>query len=515
MNRFSRNALFALLAVAVMVVPAFAGTTFVNHGPAAGNGSAPYVAAFEGLGAAQNATLLGPGGILPSAAGNFALSYQLGQNLASGNLLQVEFSGSAAFNGAKILVCSQNGGAGTGNAQLGAATPASNSLSQNFQVEIPITASAAAGNFVWLTDAAACNGVGAANFPIRVAQATAIGNSTVTMAIVTAGGIPVDASSQRTILNVVNQYTVSFSTGDAIGIDFLGTPGDGTHLTAGAGNLVAGTTGKVIIAIAAVNMATGANAVGNNVARGLTVGAAVSLSDSQNWQGVKQAFLMNAAACVNGGAGNIVSSTSPPPSGIVTLAIPAAAWNGGAAGNFSVCVEVNGTTNLTSRVISSTADISVSAGGNDPAASANTTVQTWTPNGYQGTVPYLTTAVSYQTICIVNNASLNNGTIFVDVLSDEGANLTGLTNLTIGAITSKQTRRVDFNVFDIKLDGVKVKDVSAIGAEKRYSAMFTVTANPVNVTINCIQNDPGLGGKRAVPTLTGATAVPANDAWKQ
>jgi hypothetical protein len=58
------------------------------------------------------------------------------------------------------------------------------------------------------------------------------------------------------------------------------------------------------------------------------------------------------------------------------------------------------------------------------------------------------------------------------------------------------------------LTGGTAIDLTSSGTNTRYVTKLTVTTNPNNSTISCVQTDPATGAKRSVTVLT-------NSGWVQ
>ena len=244
---------------------------------------------------------------------------------------------------------------------------------------------------------------------------------------------------------------------------------------------------------------------GQNAA--LTVSAVVSLQDSAAWQGVKRLYLVPSATACTIGA-NIVANSAP--ANTVALTLPSTGAGGGnfngiATSQYDLCIEADGVTSLQTRTITASDAITVSGGGTVPTAPfAN--AMTWGLNAYQGLIPFMVNAASVPTFCLVNNADIaRSGSVLIDVISSEGAIV--ITNLNIGTLAPKTSQLYSFtgNEIDtVSTAGVAVKvgDLTTLGANVRYSPRMTVTVNPNNVTVACIQTDPVSGVKRSVPVFS-------------
>jgi len=133
----------------------------------------------------------------------------------------------------------------------------------------------------------------------------------------------------------------------------------------------------------------------------------------------------------------------------------------------------------------------------------------WSTDGFQGVVPYMSANPLFTTICFINNTTTAAVTVFADILSAEsGASLTGLTGMTIGTVPAGGVTRFDFTSSILPYSftgGAEVAGtaipLTGLNAADRYSARLTVTGTTTAITTNCIQLDPA-GSKRAVPVLT-------------
>lgn len=520
MSKYLKVSLLAMLAIAMIAGTAFAGTTSVNHLSAGAN----YSAALEAMGAARNVAIVGTtnASSLPTSK---PIAYVLGQNLSSGNLIRMTLSGAAFKGGSAIYVCAINGG-GTANIAIGSASPSANATTQSFQVgtiDAP-AANVAGGNFVWFTDSADCDAAASNTFPVQLSARSSTGTATVSVDIITAGGITVDDASTATLANFAQEYSVALSSADTVTIDYLGTPGNGTRFiedAPGGNTIAAPTANKIVITRTGYNLAavaSNATATQGGVNAGLAVNATVSFQDSASWAGINRVILMAAneigtdpGACSN--AAPSLASNSP--SGTVSVAIPAARWAGATNLALTTCFQVTGSTNLATRTISGTYDINFGTGGVDTiTAPSYATIQTWSLNGYQAIIPWLTLSSTVPTYCLVNNSNSASATMFMDVVTSDAAQTT--TNVSLGDIAANTSLLLIFNDQGVQSQDAAgttttLNDLSAVSftgsTSKRYSGKLTVAGNQNNVTMTCAQTDPVTGGKRPVPVLTGDTNV--------
>jgi len=475
----------------LMAGSAFAGTAAVNNVVAIG---------IETLGTNRPVVLSGQGTAVNP--GNLAMSYTLGTTLQSGDLLQVNLTG-MTFNTGVVSVCATNGSTGQ-NVALFSETLAANNLS-SLTAQLTITGSqvingtagGAVGNQLWLTTNATtsnCN----INTPLDlVVQAGESGSLTAAMFITTSGGSNiVDTASTANAVNVIQQY--SYGTVGSVNntIDYT------TTATANGSNF---TTGNQANDPNATNIVTNTVTVG--VAdTGLTVTALLSLQDSQNWQGVTNAYIVPGTSVCNIANNIAAATTAAALNGTVNFTIPATNISqldaAAAVNNTTLCVTVSGgNVALTQRTITATPTIIVTGTGAATKATGNSaTLETWNVNAYQGYVPWLVNSSVLPTYCLINNQSTTvTANIILDVLGGEGSAV--LSGKSLGSLAPKTSVLATFTANSVSLTGGTAVDLTALGANNRYSGKLTVTTNPTNVTVTCNQIDPATGGKRSVPVL--------------
>lgn len=495
MIRHLKILLFGMAVIGLMAGTAFAGTTKVNH--AANN--AAFTASLEAMGAARNVTLVG--------AANGPINYLVTQNIVGGNFLTVAFTG-AAFAGNQIRVCKLDAAA-AGN-QIAIATPAGAITTYNFQIVNQATANASipAGESVYLTTDAACNTTGAsANLILQLSTTASATSPSATVGFVSAGNLAVDTGSSAQVAAIGSEWTAT--TGSANNtVDYLGTPGDGTKFV---GNVLYAAAGNVQGA-ANITQTLKNYGAANAGGAGLTARAVVKLTDTASWQGLSKVFLSNlnaAANCANDAAASNLVGTGTL-SGTLSLSVPAAAFNGVTDGgaNLMVCLTAGGTASLTApRTIQAAIDIDITGtGANDPAIGSYATIDTWDVNAYQGSPVWLVNSSAVPTYCLINNNdTVKTATALIDVTSSEGAVvLSG----SLGTIAPKTSNMATFTANSASLTGGTAVDLTTLIADKRYTAKLTITVNPNNASITCIQTDPVSGAKRSVPVLT-------NSGWVQ
>jgi len=522
MSKFLRLSIVALILMGLMVGSAFAGTIYVNSGSSTGGANVATVS-LETLGG--NRTLLVQSGASTNAdsVNNAPIGFSFTQNVTSSNLLQVTFSG-AAFNGDVLNVCSANetttAGAAAPNAfiQIGTGSPAANINTYNFQLTgVPAAGINAYSAKMYITYGA-CNYIGNTGniVPIQMQTASGTGYATVTGALLTSGGVVLDsASAAGNIAKIVVEYKTTIAAGNHT-VDYLSAPNNGTLLLGAANGLTpvgfAGVNGVDMnrsVNTLTVNNNAAANTYGAQNA-GLTALQSITLTDTQNWQGISKVYLAPGGfngvctdAKTSAGGANVVGSGAP--SGSVSLALATGSFNGSAGSNWATCIVGNGTSTLLPRTITASSLITVSGTGANTQAATVGTIDTWNMNAYQAIVPWVVLSSAAPTYCVINNGTTAPASagITVSVMSSEGS-ITGLSNLSLGSVNAGQTQLVTLNASGITTANggtSPLQTLSTMGANSRYSLQLTVAASSSGVTMNCNQTDPVSGAKRPVPVL--------------
>ncbi len=498
------------LTIGLMAGVAMAGTTLVNNGA-----GTEYVVSNETLGAARDVTINGTE--TSASTTSRGLAYTLGQNLTSGNLLRVQMNGGLAFAAGAYRVCARDNGANTATS-LAVGTPGANATSFNFQTDTTgwNTPEVTAGSTIWISTAADCNSATSADALVRVGTgAASVGHKTITIDLITSGGQTVDTASSANAVNVTREFTPALTT-RTMTIDFLNAynngPGDGSRFTDGAASsnllLTSGAANVLEIDATAVNYAAQNTAAVANA--GLTVSAVVNLDSTNNWTGISSAYVANNNNCANG---NNVSNIASSFTNGAALNVTAAGFNGAmdVANNVNLvpCFQVNGTTSLIRRTITGSYQIQVTGTGANPYAAATATFQTWDVNGYQAIVPILQKNASVPTYCAITNGSNRQANVFLDVLGTDAGAVT--TRYDLGTLTAGLTKLYTFDANGVSSGGAVVNALSGIGSTgaARYASTITVTTAQNNVSMHCMQADPG-GAKRLTPVLTGQGV-----GWKQ
>lgn len=493
--RYLKVLFFVTLAVALVSGTALAGSLKVNQGAA----TTPFNVASETLGTNRTVTIAGTG--TTNDAANFAMTYTLGTALAAGDLLNLTLTG-ALFPAGVINVCSPDAG---GNAANLTGNLAVTSASNNITVTVGATA-ANAGNFLVVTGNV-CNVSAAAsvkNLAVTITSTPSKGFVTGNATLFASGGtlIKDSAAAAANVANILSQYSYgTITAGGSHTIDYLTGAKNGSQFT-GATN-TANTAPVANVVTTTVNFGVA------DVA-GLAVADLLNISDTQNFQGISRVYIpTQASGCTF--ANNIAANNAiPAASTSVNFTIAGAnisTLDGAAAGNvWQACIDVTGNVAVNPRTFKITPDINVTGtGSQDVAAGTQTVMDTWGVNAFQAVIPYLSTTAIFNTICVIDNidTSVNAGIVMDLVSSTSGTTLSGLS---LGTVNAMATKRIDFSLavtpFATGSSETAQTPITLTGMTdpQRYAARLTITANPNNIHVNCIQLDPA-GSKRAVPVL--------------
>lgn len=300
MSRYLKFAILTVLIVGLMAGSALAGTTWVNNGAA----NTATSISWETLGGARNIVMNGASNIVQNAGANSVITYTLTQELAITNLVKMTFVG-AAFTGNQYVVC--HGGSNGLTVATGTPTAGSNSFNFQAATNVPV------GSVLFFNTSAVlgngCNNTlagGPSNFPVQISATTGTTAATVTIEVITSGGITVDQASTKNLALIRKEY-VGYVSNTAHVIDFLGSPGGGVGFTTassvqandnGAGNLI--TDGALTNNFRVDWVANDWSTVGAVNFGGLSVGGTLQVTDSQAWQGVDRVFIVNTDAAFAG-----------------------------------------------------------------------------------------------------------------------------------------------------------------------------------------------------------------------
>lgn len=458
------------------VVPAFASNTQVNHG---GVASTPAVVAAEILGVTRGITITGAANnvTLPEVA----LGFQLGQGLAASSILNLTFAGGGAFQAVPYFICAPEDTAANQTVALalevGQATPSLNATQWNFAINTTAANALISTGTVFYVTNVGCGNV-ANNSSVNVNVLTTNSRLVTVIGGITLGGTSIDPSPRAAnTVQVVNEFVPALSAAENIAIDYLGTPFDGTHFptAVASSNVIAVGSNKIATTKSGV-LDYNTNSAPNSA--GITLGQTLTLYDlQQNWQGVTRVFTtgnIGAGACnvELTPAANITAAVNGPTGAVLLPQTGAAAFNGSATNNVTVCFQVAGNTPLNRRII--TGDYSYTAsttGGVPPSGATAQNIQFWAPNGYQALNPYMyagTDDASDVFVRFSNNFS-RDALVFVEVWSGSTILPTvyPLANVPAGGSTLYWSRNI--------------AALAGLPTGSSYSARFTVTAPPGNI----------------------------------
>lgn len=354
------------------------------------------------------------------------------------------------------------------------------------------------------------------NENIKIRPNCGLGNGALVRLSVTdaedVGGTPLTAANAtgQTIFDVESQFAIAFTKGTST-IDVTspslrtrfieeGAAGDiltsanDTDLTASSGVVTVNNDTDTTIEDF-IDFATFPAALE------LTLGTTGNVFTGLDFSGNRVYIDGDGVATTDGANSNFSATTH-----IATIAVFTVAH--GATVTDDVYLGVNGTTILTTQVWPLVATVNfTSASLTDPTGTDSSFV-TWTINGYQAIIPYVTTFPGFTTICIADNTSTAVADVMVDILSSESSATD--TNLAVGTIPGRTTVRLDFGETEITNFTGGAAAIT-VGVNTRYAARLTITADQNQVYVNCIQIEPGSPNKRMVPVLTDENAVN----WRQ
>jgi hypothetical protein len=409
-----------------------------------------------------------------------------------------------AFNGSQVNVCQLTNATNlVDNASpIAYGTPAANATTATFT----LLNSLGSGNALFLTtnspttSAPYCadNATDNGTLALVTQPMTSAGMAKIQYTIQNAAGSTIDTGNAVNIGNYMRQFSTTYAANNS-SIDYLNTPANGTtfvannaYSLAASANIASATTDKNLASYGALSSAT------------------LSLTDTQNWQGMSRVWADTSAACNGNAAGNASNNAAANTvGGTINLAISSAAFNGSGAATYTgfVCLKSLGNAALNPRSI--TGAFSLSGTGLNTFTDTAVTLMTLASNGYQGIIPYVSVDPLYTTICFVNNGGTAAAAITADVMSSESvASTTALTGLSAGSVAAKATVRLDIGstITPYTLSGTTetagtATTMSTLSSVDRYSLRINVAGNPSTITVNCVQKDPA-GAKRAVPVLT-------------
>ncbi len=520
MTRFFKISILTMLCVVLL-----AGTAMAT-GSISSQGGTNFSVALEAMNAARTYTLTA----VANANGNLAGAPVLittGQLLNSQSTLQVTFN-NMAFSGSLVGLCQivdATNSNSTNAVLISEATSTANVASINFG---SMLVNPTIGSRLFITDngsnsglsgALNCNGSNGSLIVNLAGVAPLTSATTMTVTYTdSAGDAP---TTPAVVANVVRKFITSYS-GNNSSIDYVYNAANGSQFLGASNTAVP----------AGVGITNAGLYTYDTTSVPLSVSASLQLQDSAGWVGVSDDYL-SATNCSgyttalggvnnaigNGvlialgatGAQNISISTSR---GFDGNSPTTASLNGA-----NICIDVAGNQTISSRII--TGRLVVKGGGANPFADSYRTLMTWSPNGYQGIIPYLRESANYNTVCVISNQGSVNAPVSFTLLTAESA-ASNQPSFSLGTLAAKSTMRIDIPgqnatspgittytsyAQDSGGSGYTVQALTGINSTlDRFSGEFNIGASPSQITVNCIQADPLLnGGKRAVPILQNNT----------
>ncbi len=514
MTKFLKVSFLAMLIVAVMALPAFAGTITFWGSPGGTSGAAnvKYSVALEAMNAARNFTITSSSGTTGSGYANAPLKITPGQQLASGSLLTITLA-NAAFNAGatgSVLLCAATSDTASVDVPVAAQQPAANSASLSWVLGTTVST----GQFLFVTTSGttSCSNSNASlSVQFQPVSSAALASVSYTVSL---NSTTYDQKSAVNFANFAREFTTAYANLPST-IDYTtNSASNGAHFVVGTGANAAN-AGTANIARGTVDFS--AEAVGATGAS-LSVAGILSLQDSASWQGVKDAYVLGSAgggsicAAAGPGANNaIVQGAANLGTGTVNLAVSSAAFNGAASYAAVACVDVLGNTVLQSRSIKGFYTVNGGVADVDSA----TLLMTWSPNGYQAIIPYINGSSTFDTICTISNQGATAAPATATLLSAEsigaagGSIPTGAQGISLGTVPANGLIRVDFTSSitpytysgGVETAGTAVA-IPGVQGNDRMSVILNVGAGVTAIQTNCIQTDTLAGVKRNVPVLT-------------
>ena len=504
MTRFFKVSILTMLCVFLVAGTAMAGTIQYT-----GSGNVAANIALEAMNSVRSFTLAStvPGtGFTGGTAINNAASITItpSTSLASSNLLTVTFT-NAGFAGDPVALCAVG---------INAPIASSNSTNNATTLLFQLIGNASAGQQVFVTDDPAqiiagggnCN-LSNATLAVHFLTQTTAQLATVSYSDATSGNAVIDFSATAAnVANIAPQFLTTYSGGTST-IDYITGNANGTQFTT-ANNAAVGGNASINFTNMAIN-AAGVAAPGAN----LTVTALLSLQDSANWVGVKDVYLSTGTCS---GFSTTVGGTNNAAllNGTVNLAVNSGSFSGSASFVGTVCVDAVGNTVLVARTI--TGGYTINANGvlaRGHSAESGHLLMTWTPNGYQGIIPYINGSATFDTVCVLSNEGTATAAVKFSALSTEsGAALAGLQGIVLPSLPGGSSMRLDLTSSltpytysgGVETVGTPIP-LTGVQPNDRFTGQLNISAAPVTITVNCIQTDTLAGVKRSVPVLQSQT----------
>jgi hypothetical protein len=400
-----------MLMVGLMALPAFAqGTATVNHGAP----NTPIIVAIEVMGVARNLTIV-------PAGGDNGVVYGNAQDLFAANIVFVNLTNATFVGGTAYRMCDSAG------VEIANFTTPGPVATAPFQLIAQVLLGV--NNPIHITSDAACAATGN-NFAFILSAGTS--NALINFRTIGVGGTVIDQTGNGTLVQAVQEYSMSIRTSQHF-VDVIA--GNGSEFTPQTGTNLVGVLGtppilqadslqgsgsaapySIQIAIAPTNVDDGT--------LGLTTVAQITVTDSNNFQGVQRAFIAAVGtACdstqVVGSPSNLAGVDNPINGSAFT--IPAASFSATTPPpnvQFRMCVTANGIDFLAApRDISATVSILMCTGifqfGCQPPTPVTGVVQHWDLSGGDIRISGIRgdVATNNNTLININNLGPTDGQI--------------------------------------------------------------------------------------------------------
>jgi len=328
-----------------------------------------------------------------------------------------------------------------------------------------------------------CNGlVGAAKMELNMTKSLAVG-ATTTMTATVNDGISTAAYPSKTLGTVVDNFTGA------------------TKVTASSTIDVNQDRKKFVVSGQTALTSSG----DANVSA--TLGGDTGYQATVNKVRLTVTGDLTGASTFTSGAGTYTITAADKAAGYFTVTATAAAGTDSNISNGKLAVD--GTTTLGTRTL--TGQVSVSTDGTTYTnAGTSMDVMTWTINGFQGNIPYLSSTADTTTYIKLNNNHTVDAIVSFDATDDAGTRITNLTVNKAGASTSGLTAGQAglWSAADI-LTAARASGqtgAATFAADNKFRVTATVTAPTAKVYGVAIQQISG-GRDRMIPIFTTSTAV--------
>ena len=161
----------------------------------------------------------------------------------------------------------------------------------------------------------------------------------------------------------------------------------------------------------------------------------------------------------------------------------------------TLIITIDGSTVLETRSFTGSASLNFDGADEIDETYNLGTTHTWDINGWQGMVNYMNADPNYVTfIKISNSSTTQTSEVFVDVFDDDGNVYNTLTLTSIGPKSTQIYKAADIQ-----------ESLSIPG--NAFSALFTTTVSPAQITATAVQKALVDGGQRVLPVYSGSAGA--------